>query len=540
MPVPLRFVAAGLLGILGAVQAQAVTVDFQGSTNVGVTYSDNPRLNGGAIGGGLNRRNNRDPGFIYTAGLTNGITVTSPRFNFASGSRINVNYIRDEEEGGDTQLNQNVNGNGNVVIVPGRLSINFSGSSNRRLVDDDQAVSLNQAVANNNRRTVNNINYSPQLTGRLLGVAAYTLQYSESFSFVSEAERPQQIDPDVNPEDTRSRNMAVNISNARPTKIGWGLSYSRSNVSGDAQDGRNDLQSDNINGNLRYRVSRKLTLIANGGFQSQRRPGRFSDNIGVTYSAGFTYSPKQDFFLNLTVGRQFGGLAVNGSLRARLSSKWTLTGSAVTNINTQQRTPLLTTDPTTGLTSIVDPVSGQRFAQGVLVPPSPGFGGALVNPFTGQPLLDPDTGELLDPFGDFGISDEIRRTRRLSLALNGVFGRNEITLNAGVIEISSEIRADNTLINGGLNIRRDLPGRTNVSLTGFVRYNVEADQGFGPLGGGESLNYGGRFRLSGRLGRNLRASFDYNYTRQSENDILRADQNEFEENSVSVRLSYGF
>ncbi len=522
----LRLFYAGLIGAGCCLAAgTALALDFQSSqsASTSINYSDNI---------GLDPADEKFGGFSYRAGLNSTASLTGSRFAINQSGRVNFNYASQDRDGQrDLTVDQNVAVDGNVNVWRRRLLLNFDASSSRQLVDLDQGVSLNPVSDVTNRRSTHQVSVTPTFAGRLYRLASFNVVYSRNWSFVSEPDTPSQIDVDVDPQNTQNQSLNVSLASLRASKFGWRGSYARSKARGGRGDGRNEIDSDVASLTLSYRFNQRITVRATGGYESRRRPGAFSDTQGITYSGGFSYSPRETLQVNLNVGKQFGGLSVNGNAAVQLWRKWLLNLAVVTTLDTQERRPLILGDFDAGF-QVFDPVSGELLRD---------FTPEFLTPedfLADRPVfIDDLTGEVLtDLSSDFGISDEIRRTRALNADLSGFFGRNNVSFSVGVQEATSQVRPDDVGVSGNLSLSRDLPGNQSLSLSGFARYNREIESGFGVDEGDSSINFGTALSYSRALTSRIRISTRYTYSEQRDQAPGIGDDKNFRENSVSVTL----
>ena len=157
----------------------------------------------------------------------------------------------------------------------------------------------------------------------------------------------------------------------------WGLGYTDQDLEGDRY-GNSSTQ--NVNGNVRYILSRQWSVLANAGYDRYEYEGQGGGEQGANWSLGFTWTPSPRTTLQATAGRHFFGntgslLAVH---RSRYTS-WNLNYSDAITTSRQQFLLPSTIDTASLLDSMFataypDPVERERvvaaYMQQTGLPPS--------------------------------------------------------------------------------------------------------------------------------------------------------------------------
>jgi len=177
---------------------------------------------------------------------------------------------------------------------------------------------------------------------------------------------------------SQADSVLLNVDNyASVNKLVGGLSYLRQDQS-NALAG--DSSTENLNGNLRYRLDSSFALTAMAGYDRYDYNSLGGRTEGRSWSAGFAWTPSQRTSIEASFGRHFYGKT--GSLAASLRSRrsvWSINyGDTITN-SRQQFTMPAAIDTARLLDSlfsatIPDPVLRQRAVQAYLqqtgLPPS--------------------------------------------------------------------------------------------------------------------------------------------------------------------------
>jgi len=95
-------------------------------------------------------------------------------------------------------------------------------------------------------------------------------------------------------------------------------------------------QRQSLNNQLSYALSHNFTLLASAGVQKIQYTGQNQPNIsGLTWNAGFTYTPGPDSSLTITYGRQNGTNAFNANGHFAIGGRTLLTMSYANTVGTQ-------------------------------------------------------------------------------------------------------------------------------------------------------------------------------------------------------------
>lgn len=159
--------------------------------------------------------------------------------------------------------------------------------------------------------------------------------------------------------------------------IGWGLNYSRQQLEGDLY---GDSSTENLAANVRYYVSRRLSLTANAGYDRYEYEGLNDGDEGANWSLGFIFTPSLRSSVQASFGRHFYGNTGSLALLHRTRHLTTNITYADTITTSRQQFLLPATIDTAALldsmfaTAYPDPVERERIVQAYIqatgLPPS--------------------------------------------------------------------------------------------------------------------------------------------------------------------------
>ena len=263
-------------------------------------------------------------------------------------------------------------------------------------------------------------------------------------------------------------------------------------------DDRDDERTE-VDAGVGYRVSPKLSVNANAGYEWNDVQTSRSDTDGVTWNVGANYAPTSRTNVSANYGQRYFGNTFDVSAN-----------------HVSRRTRL-----SVGLSRDVD---NQRNE-------------ALVDNFffladdAGNPVLDPSTGQPVVvnvPTIQATDEDFINERLRVGILVNGQ--RTTINLRARVEQRTYEVSGNESdAYYLSFNVSRELGSRYRASVGGD--YDFEKDSVFG-----DSDYYRLRASLSKSIGRETRVSIDYSYGERDADDSNRS----YEENRLGLSLYTSF
>ncbi|MEH6433575.1 TIGR03016 family PEP-CTERM system-associated outer membrane protein [Massilia sp. DD77] len=256
------------------------------------------------------------------------------------------------------------------------LFIDASASRGQRSASAFGPQLSNDLYALGNRAEIETWSISPYLVQRFGNTASMQLRYTRDGV---DASGRDALDGITRRGFNKSHGESVNATLASGSAfdaLGWGLSYYRQDLESERI---GDSSTQSLSANLSYRVTPRLSLTANAGYDRYDF-GLGSGDAGRNWSGGFVWKPSTRTSLQASLGRHYYGQT--GSLLASHRSRhtvWSVNYSdAVTN--SRQQFLLPSTIDTAALldrlfaASFPDPVERQRmvaaYIQASGLPPS--------------------------------------------------------------------------------------------------------------------------------------------------------------------------
>lgn len=226
------------------------------------------------------------------------VTAITPGF-FVNGQsaryRMNLVYRLQSvyNAGGNSgiDLNNQLQFNTNYIISPGRLFLDSRSSISQQNISNSRIVSDNFTGDSSNTSTISTFGISPYWTPRF-GSYAYGIARA-TYDRVSSSRG------ELSDTDSFSQNVLLN-SGSYFSKVGWRLSFNNrvnQNSSGE------DITFQDSNALLRYNLSRKFSLIAQGGHSNNDfQSSTDFNNNGFYYNFGGQWRPSQRFSVSAGYG----------------------------------------------------------------------------------------------------------------------------------------------------------------------------------------------------------------------------------------------
>ncbi len=149
--------------------------------------------------------------------------------------------------------------------------------------------------SSSNRTNINTYSISPTLRHRFGATADAYVRYTRN-----------RVDGDRVLGTTNGDNIVASITSGRNfSTIGWGLSANQDTFT----DGRfGTSESQNVEANLRYRLSHSLSLTATGGYDKYDYSAQGGNTTqGASYTGGFIWTPSSRTRLQMSYGRRYYG-----------------------------------------------------------------------------------------------------------------------------------------------------------------------------------------------------------------------------------------
>lgn len=291
--------------------------DWKISTGVGVdeTYSDNANL--------ASDNETRKSDLITS--ITPNISIRG------SGGRtsLNLDYshsrlIHAYDTSDDTSINS-LAATGKVEVWNRVAFVDATASLSRQVVDSGGAVSDTAAGQTQNRSNVRSFDISPYFLHHF-GAWVDTISRTR-YSMVTNSAGTVS--------NNTTRNTTFIISGGRRfQRFGWSLTLDRAK---EARDGDAPTRrTRNIDGNVTFAVNRKISLLSGFGHEDVE-DGTLNDQPkGITWNAGFTFTPSPRTSLSATYGRRFGGRDISLDATHSLSRRTTFTATFSEGQSTSQ------------------------------------------------------------------------------------------------------------------------------------------------------------------------------------------------------------
>lgn len=328
----------------------------------------------------------RESGLVTRAGPNISIRGESARVTAGfDGSLAGVHQIGGNNEG--FSLDPRIAGTSTTEVSPDLVFFDLRAAASRQLLNSRRATSASGA-STGNRDFVATMTASPYVVHRLGDFANVEWRYSFSPVLVDAGNRSNVYSHDAS--------LTVD-SGPDFTSFGWTW---RNTVGEEVRSKASDITTANTDLGLRYALWRGFALLGGIGYEYRTGDEDREDNFdGITWRAGFSWTPHPDLSLQSTYGRRQNNESADASLYYRLGPKTTLRASYVEALETSQRRAISALGRLT-----IDPVTGE-----------------LIDEATGQPFDEDDL---------FTFEDETVRTRTLRLSADHRSGRNTFRLSS--------------------------------------------------------------------------------------------------------------
>lgn len=306
----IHYFAIGILApaaVLGWAQA-ASAGDWKISTGVGVneTYSDNAKL----------APDNGDRESDLITSITPNISIngrggrSSLNLNYSHSRLIHANDTRD-----DTSINS-LAATGKLEVWDRVAFINANASISRQVIDSGGAVSDSAAGQTENRTEVRSFSISP----------TFLHHFGNWVETVSRINFSSVTNDSGTVSNSSSQNESFRASSgSKFQKFGWSLSLNTSKQI--REDGIPSRKSRSVSGNFTFPINRKFSLLSGVGYADADDGTLFKDEEGITWNAGFTYTPSPRTSIRATYGSRFQSRDITMSASHSLSSRTSFTAS---------------------------------------------------------------------------------------------------------------------------------------------------------------------------------------------------------------------
>jgi hypothetical protein len=449
----------------------------------------------------------------YVTEITPGINVTSRsrRLNLTFDYQLqNLLYARDSDLN-DTY--QQMQANADAVLIENALFVEASASMRQQNISNQDRIAIDNIAVSGNRSDISSLSVSPYWRHSFAGLVDTELRY-----------RYQMVDIQTGASDGEQNEIYANVRSGRKfTRLTWNIDYLKSE--GNRSD-VSDVNYSDLDGTLRYRLTRKYSLLVDAGYAESDFVTTRDLRNGSYFAAGLGWYPSRRFSLEVTAGG-----------RERVSVVWnpTLRTSAVINYRNQD----VGRNPGSNLSVDVRHRTrrstwGFDYSEEVETTQSQQFGlfpfyqlddqgNIIVDLFTGEPLINEDF--------FLSITDDVFMRKRARFNVGYVTGKSNIRFSIFSESREFETSPDNEE-GVGVNaswIWRFAP-RTRSELSGSWRRD-QFD-----TSSSESDFWNVRLGIKRRIGPRTNGSIDYTHYQR---DVV-AGTNEYRVNQLSVRLDTRF
>ena len=218
-----------------------------------------------------------------------------------TGNRLKVNaaytlqtltYLRDSRR---NNSNHQLSANANAEWVKDFFYTDATASISQQNVSLLGTQSSDNVNVTGNRADVRTYSISPYIRSRFGNFADYLVRYTHSAASTSAS----------GVSDSQSDRINAELSSARAFyKLGWTLAYSKDYIN---NTNFQDYQRDRFSGELRYLLSRKLSLVGSYGYENNTFLTTGPKPEGSFWDAGFVWTPSIRTKLEARLGRRYFG-----------------------------------------------------------------------------------------------------------------------------------------------------------------------------------------------------------------------------------------
>ncbi len=427
------------------------------SLNLSETYSDNITLA---------PRGREQSEFITQ--INPGVSLTGD----AARLKLNLNYRMQNlfyaKDSSRNNIRHQLFANGTATLVEDTFFVDASSSIGQRLISGTGPIPMDNVSVTGNTTDVVTFRVSPYLRHNFGSTASTEVRYSYDT-----------VNYQAGGFNSASNTISANLKSGPSfNQIPWGLTYRQQKISY-AGSGRSDVKFEMLTGNVSYILTRKFSLIAQGGYEQNsyivaaagQRPS------GVFWSAGANWAPTSRTSLQATYGKRFFGTTYSFNLN-----------------HTTRRTSWQAS-----YTQNVTTVRQLEFERQFFV---------AVNPATGNPFVDPITGfPILLARNVPELTNDVFIIKRLQGTVGYSPGKNSFTLSVfdQRFEFQNSPRVDESYGGQGSWTLRLAPNTQSITTAGWQHTDFGA-----PLNRQNSFWNAG-IGLSRNMNPHLTGRLDYRY-----------------------------
>lgn len=327
----------------------------------------------------------REVGLVTRAGPNISIRGQSARVTAGA----DANLIGVLQTGGDDEgfsLDPRLAGTSTTEVLSDVVFFDLRAAASRQLLDSRRATSASGA-STNNRDFVATMTASPYVVHRLADLANVEWRYSFSPVLVDSGDTS----------DVYSHEGRLTVGSGPDfSQFGWTWT---NRVGEEVRTKESDITTASTDFGVSYPLWHGFSLLGGIGYEYRDGDDDEDDNFdGITWRAGFAYSPHSDLSLQATYGRRQDDESLDASISYRISPKTSLQASYNEALESSQQRAISA------------------------------LGNLTIDPVTGE-LIDETTGLPFDEDDPFTFEDETVRTRTFRMSVEHRSGRNTFRLS---------------------------------------------------------------------------------------------------------------
>jgi uncharacterized protein (PEP-CTERM system associated) len=275
--------------LLLSLPASAVEWEFTPTLQLKETFTDNVRLS----------NTNEESDFITQVNPGISIVGLGPHLRF--NTRYVMQNLFYAKEHGRNATNHQLDANGNAELLPEHLFVDAQASISQRSTSSFGPQSEDNTNITNNRTNVETYSFSPYLLHHFKDFADAELRYTHDS--VSTSGSGSAVSTEL--QDSTSNSILMRLTSGDDFQtLGWGLYYNKQRIDFDSGQ---EVDQVSYGADLRYRLSRKFSLLANGGYEKNDYLSITGDSGGSFWKAGFDWTPSRRTSVEALAGKRYYG-----------------------------------------------------------------------------------------------------------------------------------------------------------------------------------------------------------------------------------------
>ncbi len=253
------------------------------------------------------------------------ITEITPRFSASrAGGRgkVAVDYslqgLLYASESDQNDVRHNLNGQASLELAKDFFFLDAAARISHQLLSLADAGGLGDAVGSGNTTAVGSYSLSPYIKHRFGSAATVEARLTQDGVFIG----------DSSVSDTNSTRYQLNaVSGNYFSSLSWGANYSKSDTRNSGTS-TSDNGSESASANARYRLSRKLGLLAQASMEKNDFTGA-STSVGdySSYGLGMFYTPSRRVSMDVLYNDSDNGSFISGKLTLNPTSRTSMAAS---------------------------------------------------------------------------------------------------------------------------------------------------------------------------------------------------------------------